>query len=166
MKSGIKKLCIWLGIFWVAFMIGTIVFVGMFHTPIAKEIHVFMYRGIVLLTVSGIILIIMLLVFRHLIYKKLEVKDILLMTLTFCCIHMVLFTLIPVTVERSVSVFMLSYMSEHQDTAFDEEEIKEVFIDKYVDEYGAFEKRFYEQEVTGNIEKVDNGYKITRRGKF
>lgn len=166
MKSGLKKIANWIGIFLAVYLIGTILFVGMFHTPIAKSIHVFMYRGVVLLTMSGGILAVLLLLFRYYLYKKLEIKDILLMSLTFCCIQMVLFTLIPVTVERSVSVFMLSYMSEHQDTVFTKEEIEEVFIDKYVEEFGAFEKRFHEQDVTGNIEKVDDGYVITKRGKF
>lgn len=166
MKSGLKKLVIWIGIFLVIYVIGTIIFIGMFHTPIAQGIHVFMYRGVVLLTLSGGILVVLLSLFRRYIYKKLEIKDVLLMSLTFCCIQMVLFTLIPVTVERSVSVFMLSYMSEHQETELTEEEIEEIFIDKYVEEYGAFEKRFYEQDVTGNVEEVNDGYRITQRGQF
>ena len=78
---------------------------------------------------------------------------------------MVLFTLIPVTVERSVSVFMLSYMSDHSDTAYTEDDIEEVFIDEYVETYGAFQKRFYEQGVTGSIEETENGYVITDRGE-
>ena len=88
------------------------------------------------------------------------------MTLTFCCINMVLFTLIPVTVERSVSVFMLSYMSDHKKEAYTEEEMEDVFIKYYVEEYGAFQKRFEEQKVTGTVKEITNGYVITERGEF
>ena len=85
----------------------------------------------------------------------------------FCCVNMVIFTLIPVTVERSVSVFMLSYMDENSDQKFTKDDIGEVFTAKYVNDYGAFDKRFDEQLVTGTI--VDNGdgtYTITDQGRF
>lgn len=88
------------------------------------------------------------------------------MFVIYCCVNTVFFVLVPVTVERSVSVFMLSYMEENQDHSFSEEEIKEAFTDKYVDEYGAFEKRFKEQIETGTI--IDNGdgtYRITSTGE-
>ena len=42
-----------------------------------------------------------------------------------------------------------------------------MFVDKYVDEYGAFEKRFEEQSITGTIEKnADGTYSITDKGRF
>ena len=95
---------------------------------------------------------------------------------------MVFFTLIPVTVERSVSVFMLSYMdtytAETENTAnvsgdgnlnghFTQDQIAEIFVDKYVNEYGAFDKRFDEQLTTGSIEQnADGTYSITDKGRF
>ena len=85
----------------------------------------------------------------------------------FCCVNTVLFTLIPVTVERSVSVFMLSYMEENSDQTFTQDSVGEVFTEKYVTDYGAFEKRFVEQVATGTIEEnADGSYSITERGKF
>ncbi len=74
--------------------------------------------------------------------------------------------MIPVTVERSVSVFMLSYVEE-LDEDFTKEEIEEVFWEKYVLEFGAFDKRFEEQLVTGSIEENEDGtYALTERGEF
>ncbi len=62
---------------------------------------------------------------------------------------------------------MLSYMDENADQTFTEESVGEVFTSKYVEDYGAFEKRFDEQVVTGTIEKNPDGtYSITGRGKF
>ena len=79
---------------------------------------------------------------------------------------MVFFTLIPVTVERSVSVFMLSYMDNYSDH-YTQDQIAEIFVDKYVNEYGAFEKRFDEQLTTGSIEQnADGTYSITDKGRF
>lgn len=89
------------------------------------------------------------------------------MFVIFCCVNMVFLTLIPVTVERSVSVFMLSYMEENSDQTFTEESVGEVFTSKYVEDYGAFEKRFEEQVVTGTIRQNEDGtYSITESGEF
>jgi len=89
------------------------------------------------------------------------------MFVIFCCVNTVLFTLIPVTVERSVSVFMLSYMEENSDQTFTQESVGEVFTSKYVEDYGAFEKRFNEQVATGTIRQNPDGtYSITESGEF
>ena len=45
------------------------------------------------------------------------------MFVIFCCVNTVLFVLVPVTVERSVSVFMLSYMEENSDQTFTQESV-------------------------------------------
>ena len=62
---------------------------------------------------------------------------------------------------------MLSYMEENQDQTFTEESVGEVFTSKYVEDYGAFEKRFDEQVVTGTIVQNEDGtYSITPKGEF
>ena len=80
---------------------------------------------------------------------------------------MAFFILVPVTVERSVSVFMLSYMEQNSDETFTQDSVGDVFTSKYVEDYGAFDKRFDEQVVTGTIEQNEDGsYSITDEGKF
>ena len=166
MKKILQTFFRWVGVFLLAYIVGTGIFILLFHTPIAKNIHVLMYRGIILLILSALIVFIGIFLIHKYWIKAIDIKDSLLMTLTFCCINMVLFTLIPVTVERSVSVFMLSYMSDHKKEAYTEEEMEDVFIKYYVEEYGAFQKRFEEQKVTGTVKEITNGYVITERGEF
>lgn len=85
----------------------------LFHTSLFSSIDVLMYRGIVYLILSSIVSAILMLGAKHLFkYLNISIKDIILMFMLFSCINMVIFTLIPVTVERSVSVFMLSYMEQ------------------------------------------------------
>lgn len=165
MKELMKHFLVWILIFLSVYIVGSICFVGLFHTPVMDHMKVLMYRGIVLLIVSGILVAILLLLIRKCLYQRIEGKDIFIMVLMFCCVNMVLFTLIPVTVERSVSVFMLSYMSDHKEEAFTEEEIEKVFIQSYVEEFGAFEKRFFEQEITGTISEDKGNYYITKKGE-
>ena len=100
-------------------------------------------------------------------WKFVTIMDIIMMFVIFCCVNTVLFTLVPVTVERSVSVFMLSYMDENSDKTFTQEDVGDIFTAKYVNDYGAFEKRFNEQVVTGTIKQNPDGtYSITDRGRF
>lgn len=74
----------------------------------------------------------------------------------------------PVTVERSISVFMLSYMEQNDETSITTEEFGNIFYKKYIDEFGAFDKRFHEQVMTGSIKETTENehYVITERGRF
>ncbi len=93
------------------------------------------------------------------------VRDVILLFCVFCCVHVVIFTHLPVTADRSVSVFMLGYMNE-KDSACTKEELENVFIDKYVIEYEAFDKRLFEQIYTGTIEETSDGeYALTDSGR-
>lgn len=168
MDRKIKIVIIKILVYVCVYIICSAIFVALFHTGLFSEMKVLMYRGIFLLLLSGIIAII-LMVSVVKICKKLclDGRDVLLMFCGFCCVNMVFFTLIPVTVERSVSVFMLSYMEESDEEIFSENEIRDAFIALYVDEYGAFQKRFEEQIVSGNIvyDSNENGFTITSAGR-
>ena len=165
-KTEVKKILGLIGIYIVIYVVCTAIFIALFHTPVLANMKVLMYRGIGLLILTGILSAIVMGIVRKF-WKFITVRDIIMVFVIFCCVNMVLFTLIPVTVERSVSVFMLSYMDENSEKTFTKEDIGEVFTAKYVNDYGAFDKRFDEQLVTGTI--VDNGdgtYTITDEGRF
>jgi hypothetical protein len=166
MKYTFKDILKLIGLYALIYIICSAVFVGLFHTPILKGYDVLMYKGIGFIIVTGIIAAVLMGICRKL-WNKVEIKDIIMMFVIFCCVNTVLFTLIPVTVERSVSVFMLSYMEENKDQTFTQQEIEEIFKEKYVVEYGAFEKRFNEQVETGTIvENPDGTYSMTDSGEF
>ena len=165
-KGNFKKVAGLVGIYALIYIVCTAMFIGLFHTGILKGMDVLMYRGIVFIIITGIIAAVVMGIVRKF-WKFVTVRDIIMMFTIFCCVNTVLFTLIPVTVERSVSVFMLSYMEENSDQTFTQESVGEVFTTKYVEDYGAFEKRFNEQVETGTIvENPDGSYSITERGKF
>ena len=104
---------------------------------------------------------------KHFRFKNLiTIRDILLLFCAFCCINVVIFTHLPVTADRSISVFMLGYFAKDENDSYTQEEIEKVFWEKYVIEYDAFDKRFQEQLATGTIEKLPDGtYRITSKGK-
>ena len=148
--------------------LGTLLYIVSFRTPLFGGMDVFFYRGIAIIIFWGaVIAAAMALLKRFKQFKKLiTVRDILLLFAGFCCVHVVIFTHLPVTAERSISVFMLGYMADNADKSFTEDDIEQYFVDRYVGDYGAFEKRFHEQLVTGTIEEAGDGrYRITEGGK-
>lgn len=164
-KQRLKRLAKVVGIYILVYVVSTIFFVALFHTPLFESMEVLMYRGIAFILITGIFAAYLMSLARKFQKSLLDVKDIILMFCMYCCVNMVLFTLIPVTVERSVSVFTLSYMMENQ-KAYTVEEMEEIFNEKYVQEFDAFDKRFTEQIVSGNVEETEAGYIINDRGIF
>ena len=151
----------------VVVLVSTVLFVVLFHTPLFRNVDVFCYRGVILLMIATL--------FSALLawagvraFKKLEmdVKDVIAVFCIFFGITLGWFILIPVTVERSISVYMLSYMDENDSYEITSEEFGNIFYDSYIEDFGAFEKRFAEQEISGNIEAKNNGYVITDSGRF
>jgi len=155
-----------IGIYILIYLACTALFIGLFHTGLLKNMEVLMYRGVAFIMITGVVAGVIMAVIRKF-WGFITIRDIIMMFVIFCCVNMVFLTLVPVTVERSVSVFMLSYMDENSDQTFTQESVGEVFTSKYVEDYGAFEKRFDEQVVTGTIEQNPDGtYSITERGRF
>ena len=161
-----KSILALIGIYALIYIVCSVMFVALFHTGILKNMEVLMYRGMAFIIITGVIAAVVMGVIRKF-WGFITVREIIMMFVIFCCVNTVIFTLVPVTVERSVSVFMLSYMDENSDQTFTQESVGEVFTSKYVEDYGAFEKRFDEQVVTGTIEENPDGtYSITDRGRF
>ena len=150
----LKKIGKIVGVYLAIYVICSVVFVGLFHTPILKGMEVLMYRGIAFIVTAGVLAMIVMFLCTKKWKELFDIKDVILMFLGFCSVNMVLFTLIPVTVERSVSVFTLSYMEENPQ-AYTVEEMEEIFNEKYVQEFKAFDKRFKEQIVSGNVDETD-----------
>ena len=155
-----------IGLYALIYVVCTAGFIGLFHTSLFGDMEVLMYRGLAFLLIAGVVSAVIMGIVR-MFWGFVTIRDIIMMFCIFCCVNMVFLTLVPVTVERSVSVFMLSYMQENKDQTFTEESVGEVFTTKYVEDYGAFEKRFEEQVITGTIVQNEDGtYSITPKGEF
>jgi hypothetical protein len=160
----LKLLLIYIGMF----AIGTVAYILSFRTFLLGNISIFFYRGIALILLWGVIVALIMTAIKLLRFKKLiTIRDILLLLCAFCCVNIVIFTHIPTTADRSVTVFMLGYIARDDSVSYAKQDLEKVFIDKYVYEYDAFNKRLEEQIVTGTIEKTSDGrYRITNKGRF
>lgn len=74
------------------------------------------------------------------------------------------FSLGPMTIERSYSIYSLADMTDHADVVYSAEDIKHQFIDGYIEGANESQKRLDEQVAIGNLEEVDGGYKISEKG--
>ena len=148
------------------FVLGTLLFILLFRAPLFQQTP-FFYRGILLLLVDCLLIFSLIILVRLLGFKKLfSVRDIITCIVLIFSVNLVFFTHLPVTADRSISVFLLGYFNNHPGKLFTAEEITQVFINKYLYENGNIQKRFDEQIVSGNLLEEGKGYKITKRGKF
>lgn len=126
-------------------------------------IKIFFYKGIINLIIISIIFIVLLLIFKK--YKNyFDIKDIIIIILLFFLTNIFIFGMIPTTIDRSISVFMLNSISKEE---LSKNDIENIFIDKYVYKNKAFEKRINEQIATGTIKKNIKGkYTLTKKGRL
>lgn len=82
------------------------------------------------------------------------------------------FVIVPVTFDRSVSVFLLNKIIEKTDpntgnSAMSVEELSRVFVGEYVYQNGAIQRRMFEQKSSGNVQVSQDGFiAITERGRW
>ena len=147
-------------------ILSVILHMGLLHTGIFKNMDVLFYRGIFLLILVVIIIALILLFLKDK-YLKINIKDIICILIVIFSFNLTFFTLVPVTIDRSVTVFTLGKFDKAIEKSLTKEEMEKIFIDDYVYEKGAFDKRFKEQVTTGSIKKDENSdkYVLTDRGK-
>lgn len=143
----------------------SILYFACFQLPI--NFAIFTYKGLFFIFVISFILLITLILLKHFCLKFISIKDIIIVILLFTSIHLFVFCMVPVTIERSFSVFMLSEISKQDGQKISLEDTKKLFTEKYVTTNSAFSKRFQEQIITGTlVEKEPNIYMLTYKGNF
>lgn len=146
----------------ISFAIHTLLLLSLFHTRIAGTLA-FFYRGLVFILCVGLLQGIVLGVLR----KRLVIPRLVIISLTiiFISMHIVFFTLVPVTLDRSVSVFLLQRMLSNG-TVYTKKQLEDVLIDGFILKSDAVGKRIIEQEQTGSIRPDGGGWRITPRGEW
>jgi hypothetical protein len=127
------------------------------------QISILFYRGLVLIAVGEVFCFAVLLVARRK-WPVWHVRD----AVSACAfaggIAVCLLIVLPVTIDRSISVFMLTQMAAQPDHAFTPSELRSLFVDVYVERYGQIERRLEEQKVSRNVAQTGNGFQITPQG--
>lgn len=148
-----------------SFVLATLLFISLFHLPFFVFINVLFYRGLLLLITSCTLLCIVLIFLKKKIFlKKITGKDIIVILVVTFSFNIVFFTLVPVTAERSMSIFILERMEKYSNQNVTTQEMTKVFKTEFVEDRNAVQKRFDEQVISGTIQENQNEYRITKEG--
>jgi len=143
----------------------TAVWIVLFHTPLLAG-SVFFYRGLVMLVVTAITVTVVLVTLWRTSYRGLiGVRDILLIVSLLVSLNVVFFTHLPVTADRSISVFILAYMNRAEGP-LTAEQISDSVVQEYFLERQAIDKRLAEQVVTGTVVRSGDAYVISDEGRW
>ena len=137
-------------------VVGFAIFVGLFLAGIAASVSILFYRGVALALVAAIAAgIIALWPARRTSDSSLPVAAAAL-SLSF---NLCFLVLLPVTVDRSISVYLLSTIEQRQESGITSAQLERSFVDDYVVRMGAIDRRIDEQRRSGNV-TVDGGGKV------
>ncbi len=159
MSNRIKKVLI-LGSLLIIF---TIIYILTFHFKFTKFINIYSYNGILNLFLISVIFSIILILLLKFHKFNIDFKDCLITILLFSSTHLFFFCLVPVTIERSISVYLLNELNKE---ALTKDDFEQKFIEKYVYENDAVGKRLDEQIYTGTItSNKRHEYSLNKKGQ-
>ena len=150
------------------FIIGSVLYIFSFHIPLLDVTGIYFYDGIIRLFCVLILVIIIELVNKKILFQN-DYKDVLLSLAVFGLVNLLWLSLCVVSLDRSVSVFLLCYMDEFEKEGgkyISEETIEECFERVFIEQYEMLGRRYDEQKVSGNIACDEQGnFYLTDNGK-
>lgn len=159
MKTYIRQLLMLTGLT----MCGFLIFVLLFWIGLCASITILFYRGLLIAVLAS------LLVGAGAYWIARRSNDPSLpiaaasLTLSFNICFLVL---LPVTVDRSVTVFLLSTIQRQQNRGIDAPALQQAFIEGYVIRMGAIDRRIEEQRKSGNLTIAPDGkVRLTDQGR-
>lgn len=157
----------WIGKHLLAIIIASILYLISFHIDILDVTTIYFYNG-----VFRLFLVILIVAVAEILFHKrinFDYKDICLSLCALILINGMWLSVCVVSLDRSLSVFLLCYMELYED-GMSETQIDDTFQEVFVEKYGMLERRFDEQLKTGNIACESSGgeivYKLTDRGEW
>lgn len=144
-------------------LVGVVIFGLCFWFNALSALHILFYRGISLLIVAMLIQMVVLGVALGWVCRR-AVGYVLPMALSSLALNLTFFVLVPVNLDRSISVFLLAWMEDHRETPQTRADLRQAFQQIYVEADGAIDRRIAEQLASGNVAPSGDGYALTGRG--
>lgn len=99
-------------------------------------------------------------------YLTFSIKDAICSLMIAVLLNFAFLSLILVSLDRSISVYLISYMASHEEQSFTIPELEHIFLSGYVEGSGAMARRMMEQRATGTVEEIaPHVYQISAGGK-
>ncbi|MCJ2057537.1 hypothetical protein MKL09_13315 [Methylobacterium sp. J-048] len=149
-----------------AILVGFAVFVLLFQTDLWSGVTILFYRGLILLVVAFLITVVATAALAGLGRAwGLRRRDALGACVLSLALNLSVFVIFPVTIDRSISVFLLGQMAADPEARFSAERARARFESVYVGEFRQVERRLAEQTASGNLAADGDGYVITPQGR-
>ncbi len=146
-------------------LIGLALLVLVFRIGLLGGIDILFYRGLVLIVATtAATFAILVVLLRRLRRPGLGARDAFSAAVLSLSLNLSFLVVVPVTVDRSISIFLLSAMEARPERALTPEAASTLFKQVYVDDYRQIDRRLREQAVSGNLAEAGGAYTITRRG--
>lgn len=140
------------------------IFITIFNIGIFDGIKVLFYRGIVITILAAVIVFIFsaVLAIRGALHTSMALAAAAVST----SINLTVLIIFPVTIDRSVTVFLLGHMAHHPQQPFSAHDLESHFIKVYLGTFQQMQRRMDEQELSGNVERVGAmRYRISPQGE-
>jgi hypothetical protein len=143
--------------------VGMILLVALFKLGVAGSVDILFYRGVVLCVVT-FALTVGLLAYAGRRTGRISLRDASAAGALSLGLNLSVLVIAPVTVDRSVSVFILGHMAAHEGQTFTEGQIETALRDIYFGDLRQVDRRMHEQLTSGNIARTRDGYVISPQG--
>jgi hypothetical protein len=159
MKSALLTI-MWFG---AAAALTLIVLIMLFLWDTLPQWTILFYRGLLLCGIStALTFCLLLLACRK--WPCWQVRDAVSAATFAAAVNLCFFVLFPVTIDRSISVFILDQMAARPGHSFTVSEMRQIVVDRFVDDYEQIGRRLEEQHASGNVVRADTGYRISANG--
>lgn len=149
-----------------ACLIGFALLVLAFKVGLLASIDILFYRGLVLIVLAfGATWGALAAALWRTRLRTLAVRDAFAAAVLSLALNLAFLIVVPVTVDRSISIFVLGQMAAHPDESFTPQAMSALFTSVYVDDHKQIDRRLREQATSGNVVKDGDGYRITGRGR-
>lgn len=154
-----------------AFFLSFFVFL-LFQTPFFGHTILF-YRGIIIIVTATLLTLLSFFATTQLLRKRgIQTPQIpsaetyFSSVVAIASLHLCFFILVPVTLDRSVSTFLLSRMNSPENSqGITKEQMQTIFVQEYVNEFDAVGRRINEQLASNNIKQQNEKFVLTPQGQ-
>ena len=138
-----------------------------FKAGILAQLDILFYRGLVLIALSFLATFgLLAFVLRQLHTAPVGARDAFAAAVLSLSLNLAFLIVVPVTVDRSISIFVLGQMAAEPDRIFTADGMSDLFTKVYVGDDRQIARRLREQAVSGTVQREGNGYRISPRGRF
>jgi hypothetical protein len=157
------------GLYLTGILTGVAIFWLCFWLGLLSSIHILFYRGLSLIIFATLLHAVTLVfvlweIHRRGLSSPVGVAYLFPIVLAGAALNLAFFVLVPVNIDRSISVFLLAWMDDHHDMPQTKEDLRRAFERIYVGAYNALDRRIDEQLASGDIVPSGNGYVLTNQG--